>query len=154
MTLPPELVREAAVYREAVIDGIVPRKDIVAWADHWLMLLDDLPEALVDVAYSKGNLSRLTNALRELAPDRLDEPAFTLYMRLLAAWYERHPKGIRGVTQALYRLAVDKAVPESVSDDIYNFDDYLDLALDGHYGFGTVEDVEKDVLAFLNSYAS
>ena len=116
------------------------------------MLLEDLPEALVDVAYSKGNLSSLTSALRELAPDRLDEAAFALYMRLLAAWSERHPDGIKGVTQALCRLVVDKAVPENFRFDIYSFDDYLDLALGGHHG--TVEDVEKDVRAFLNSYAS
>lgn len=140
------------MYRQALLSGLVTPSEVVVWADQQILRLDVLPDALVDVSLSGGDINKLSTALGELGPRKLSETAFRLYAMHLLSFLQGDLASLSSVTGALYRLAWTKEAPENIGDEIYRFDD--ELHLDQELSYGSVEEVEADVRNFLQSWIS
>jgi hypothetical protein len=150
--IPPDLATEAAVYREALLGGIVEPAEVVAWADAWILCLDEIPEALVEVSYSQQRLNALLTGLNRLSSDTWDLAGIRLYFQMLERYLRADSSRLRTVTKTLFRLNLNNELPKTVSAEIYMLDDRLDLALDGIYE--SLEQVYQDVLQALMKWAA
>ena len=145
------LRREAAVYRYALIGGMVESLEVVAWADAWIGRLDECPDAVVGVSMGTSREYDLFASLAELAEKPVSDEALRLLCRMMSTFLEKHPKKLETVTHLLARLALDRAVPEEWSSEALRFDDARWLAEDGIFDVKAVQD---EVLAFLHLHGS
>ena len=145
------LKQEAAVYRYALISGIVEIAEVTAWADAWIWRLDEYPDALIDVSLSASRPDQLLMALGDLAEPSDSLSIFATLCRMMAHFLEKHPEKFKTVTQLLERLALDDTLPEECSSEAFRFDDARCLAEDGVLDLKVVHD---EVMAFLTLHAS
>ncbi len=145
------LRREAAVYRYALINGLVERSEVIAWADAWIGRLDEYPDALVGVSLGTLREYDLFASLAELAEKPVSDEALSLLCRMMSTFLEKHPERLETVTQLLERLAIDGIFPEEWSSEAYGFDDARCLAEEGIFDMKAVQD---EVLAFLQLHES
>ena len=140
------LRQEAAVYRYALIGGMVETSEVIAWADAWIWRLDEYPDVLVDVSLGASRDCDLFAALAELAEKPISNEVLALLCRMMAAFVLKYPEKLETVTQLLERLALDGVFPEEGRSEALRFDDARCLAEDGIFDIKAVQD---EVLAFL-----
>ena len=147
---PPELGQEAAVYRFALLGGIVETSEVIAWADAWIWRLEQYPDALVEVSVNGSRPNELLSAIGELAERPMSSEPLVTLLGLMSEYLSGRPTGFRIVTQLLARLATEHALQDGLSLEAASFDDFLTLADDGIFD---PLDVQRDVLAFLKRHS-
>ncbi|KQR36195.1 hypothetical protein [Deinococcus sp. Leaf326] len=155
--IPEPLRAEAAIHHLLLREGFMTGREVVAWADAWLMRLDDLPDELVDISLSRERANDILGALNRLAPPGLDADTFGRLCQLLHGQLERSPQALEAITALLWRVhydGVDGARPLTFEplQGLYMFREYQNLIPDGYVHL-TLDELRGDVLEFLGGYA-
>lgn len=147
------LKNDAEALRLGLIAGTSSIADVVAWADS-IILADRASEApsVLDLSVSSRRPAADVIALLSAVPGRPDaqEVGRRQAIRLRTALINQE-LGIVSIARAMYRLMLDGYSPDADFESMaYVADDGVDLALQGTYG--TLDEVRRDVLAFLERY--
>ena len=147
---PLELGQGAAVYRFALLGGIVKTPEVIAWADAWIWRLEHYPDALVEVSLNGSRPNELLAALGELAEQPLSPEALVMLFSLMSDHLSERQLGFRTVTQLLAHMSIEGALPTALAAEAYRLDDSLCLAEGGIFDLA---EVEQEISTFLEQYA-
>lgn len=155
--IPEPLRAEAAIHHLLLREGFMTGREVVAWADAWLMRLDDLPDELVDISLSREKANDILGALNRLAPPGLDADTFGRLCQLLHGQLERSPQALETITALLWRVHYDsvdgtRPLMFEPSQGLYMFREYQNLIPDGYVHL-TLDELRGEVLEFLGGYA-
>jgi hypothetical protein len=125
---PERLCQEATAYKYAFLGGIVGPSEVVAWADQWILMLDELPEALIEVSCSSKRINEMYTALDQLSEPKISTSALALICQMLKKWLERHPDKCGTVIELLCQSSRDGEVSLDVQSQINDLYHRHDLA--------------------------
>lgn len=98
------LPTEAALYHLLIREGFCGGAEAVAWADRWMLRLDNPPDELTEISLSGGDSNEILSALGRLAWPTLSEQAFGQLCRLLLARLEADEGAMSAVNSLLWRV--------------------------------------------------
>jgi hypothetical protein len=147
------LKSDAEALRLGLIAGTTSIGEVVAWADS-VILSDRSGEAptVLDLSVSSRRPVADVVSLLSAVPGAADprDVGRRLAIQLRTALVNQE-LSIIAVARAMYRLMLDGYSPDADFESMaYVADDGVDLALEGTYG--TLDDVRRDVRAFLERY--
>lgn len=151
------LPTEATLYHLLIREGLCSGAEAVAWADRWIMRLDNPPDELTEISLSGGNLNDILSALGRLALPTLSEQAFGQLCGLLLARLEADARAISMVNSLLWRIHYDgfhgvRPLELEPSMGLYRFREWENLIPDG-YEEMTPDELREKLTEFLRTYA-
>lgn len=143
----------AEAFSRALIDGLVPNQEVVAWVDGVIMSTEEPHFALLDASLSVSDRNALLSSLHEL-PGYI-EPLLVLkrHMGYMLRALMCDPTKAQVIARSLYMTALNGGASGSTMEGpMWAFDDDLDLARAGY--FGDVDAITNELTAFLAEHAS
>ena len=143
---------QAEAYAQALETGLLETQTVVAWADREIARSDIPPPPLIEVSLAGDDVNALVSALRGLPgePDLLQ--ASRLLLGHMGRALEKDPSLVEPIVEKLFRMAIDKALPEPErEDEVYAMEGILD-SIQAGIG-GDEEKLRRELERFLSRYA-
>ncbi|CAM3487097.1 hypothetical protein DESA109040_14300 [Deinococcus saxicola] len=149
------LADEASFYRAALLGGLIDPAQVIAWADAWIMREARVPDGIINVSLSGGQINRIADALGQLEPEHLTEGGWRLYAGLLRKrWINGTLQPVE-IAALLYGLVLSRYAPLGLENELRDFSDDFELVM---LGLTPLEEqsapaAEERLWAFLDGWA-
>jgi hypothetical protein len=150
-TNPKDFVALLEVYRIAIINGILNKKEVIQWADS-IISKDSEPDIfIIELSLCGSKIQHdITSLINEFIGEERTNPASRVILGLLFKKYTNGQIDLEKVNSTLNWLVWQTDLTEEESSLMYGAEDYYYLAKEGSYG--TVEQIKAELLAFLGIY--
>lgn len=145
----PTLADQASFYRAALLSGLADPAQVIAWADAWIMREERVPDGLINVSLSGGQINRMADALGELEPEHLTQGGWRLYAGLLRERWKVATLTPPEIAELLYSLALYHS-PPGMENTLKRFSYDFELV---KWTDETEAMVEQRLWAFLDAWA-
>lgn len=150
-TNPRDFIELLEVFSIALTNGILGKKEVIKWADN-IISQDEKPDYFIIELSLCGHksINDIISLINEYVGQ--DKPIISgrIFIGLLYEAYLTGQIKLNQVTRAIYWIIWEDRLTEDERDLIYGIDEDYECAIDGIYG--TIENVEKEVLRFLEIY--
>ena len=100
---------EATIQHLLLREGFTSGAEAVAWADSWILRLDDIPDDLIRISLNGGDANEILSALNRLACPTFSLKAFSLLCRVLLDRLEQNAAILATTNLLLWRVYFDNA---------------------------------------------
>lgn len=150
------LPTEATLHHLLIREGLGSGAEAVAWADRWMLRLDNPPDELTEISLSGGDSNEILLALGRLAWPTLSEQDFGQLCGLLLARLEADAGAMSAVNSLLWRVHYDsfngvRPLEFEPSIGLYWFHEWENLIPDG---YENIDDLLERLTTFLKTYVT
>jgi hypothetical protein len=136
--------------------GLYSRDDVAEWVPEAVDRVDVLPDPLLELTTLKGKQDvDIVTLLYQLGPARRPAERARDRFAVLHELLTTNRINLGDAARQMYRIALEDLSPDDEGGEYFaclSLDDQYDLARDGTYG--TLDDVRRGVVDFLQRYAS
>ena len=138
-------------FRLGLINGFITKSDVISWVDKEIELNPDISNELIDISLS-GSKSKndFIDSVTSLTGYNLTETAAKLFLGTLYNKYINKEISLESLSSSLNYISKYEPLNEQENIKLWMLEDELELAKKQIWG--TVEQVEKNILAFLTPY--
>ncbi len=140
------------VFRICLINSIMDKQQITAWADKQIEQEAEPPYYIIELALSGSkNINDTISILHNLVGEDKPQMSGRAVLGYLYQHYTANSLSLRQVANTIYWLGVHCEFSEEERYFMHSIDSEYDLAADG-YGYGSIEEAKKQIIRFTALY--
>jgi hypothetical protein len=140
------------VFRICLINSILDRQQVIAWADTQIEQEAEPPYSIIELALSGGkNINDTISILHNLVGEDKPQVAGRAVLGYLYQRFIADALSLQQVANTIYWLGLHCEFSKEERYFMHSIDSEYDLAADG-YGYGSIVEVENQVVRFTALY--
>ncbi|PEM44336.1 hypothetical protein [Bacillus toyonensis] len=143
----------AEVFRIGLQIGLFSKTEVIEWADHTIEILDIPSIEIIEVSLSSNDkLVDIVSKLKNIKGTYDQKLPVKIILGLLWEKFMINEENVLKIKPFISNLILNNCCEgfDNIDEQLYNFNEEIDLAADNIYG--DLEDISQEIKSFLSPY--